>query len=197
MQNFFKGIWLLSLFILSACNNAHNKQAQPINTAEETPPYFPVTDFLLGQLNEIDSMPVTPVKITIAGLKNDSVWLTKKDIRTFAIPFLSPVIDSDFIQKFYAGESFMDQTINTVTFSYDAKSILPDSIKLNHWDVYIDPQKNTVQRIYLVKNNATNGVNVTEQLTWIVNKWCSRRTITQEVNKAPEIKEEIMKWDFE
>ncbi len=197
MQNFFKAAWFLSLFILSACHNTHEKQDQPINIAEEAPPYFPVTDFLLGQLNEIDSMPVTPLKITIAGLKNDSLWLKKKDIRAFATPFLSPVIDSEFIQKFYAGASFMDQTINTVTFSYDAKSALPDSIKLNHWDVYIDPQKNTVQRIYLVKNNVSKGVNVTEQLTWTVNKWCSIRIITQEDNKAPEITEEIMKWDFD
>jgi hypothetical protein len=197
MQNSLAAVSFLVLFTLSACNNVHEKQAQEINTKETQPPYFPVTDFLLGQLNEIDSMPVTPVKITIAENKEDSVWLKKKDIRSFALPFLQPVIDSNFIQQFYTGSSFMDQTINTVTFSYDAKSILPDSIKLNHWDVYIDPQKNTVQRIYLVKNNIVKGVSVTTQFTWTVNKWCSIRTITQLENKSPEIKEEIMKWDFD
>ena len=55
----------------------------------------------------------------------------------------------------------MDQTINAVTFSYDPKTRLPDSIKLNHWDIYIDPQKNTVQRIYMVKEELINGTSVT------------------------------------
>ena len=91
----------------------------------------------------------------------------------------------------------MDQTINAITFSYDAKTKLPDSIKLNHWDVYIDPQKNTVQRIYLVKEETINGESVTTQLTWKVNKWCSIRTIVQQPNKDPQVKEEIMKWDFD
>ncbi len=197
MQNFFRAICFVAFIIFSNCNNTREKQAQPINTTEEKQPYFPVTDFLLGQLNEIDSLPVTPLKIIVAENKSDSVWLKKKDIRTFAIPFLHPVIDSNFIQKFYTGVSFMDQTINTVTFSYDAKPALPDSIKLNHWDVYINPQKNTVQRIYLVKNDVINGTDVTEQLTWEVNKWYSIRTITQRKDKEPEIKEEIMKWDFD
>ena len=91
----------------------------------------------------------------------------------------------------------MDQTINAVTFSFDAKMKLPDSIKLNHWDVYIDPQKNTVQRIYMVKEDIVNGANITTQLTWKADKWCSIRTIMQQPGKDPQVKEEIMKWNFD
>ena len=125
------------------------------------------------------------------------MWLKKEDIRKFAIPFLHPVIDSISMRNYFTEKSFMDQTINAITFSYDAKMKLPDSIKLNHWDVYIDPQKNNVQRIYLVKEETINGESVTTQLTWKVNKWCSIRTIMQQPNKAAQVKDEIMKWDFD
>ena len=98
--------------------------------------------------------------------------------------------------KYFVGKSFLDQTINAFTFSYDAKTKLPDSIKLIHWDVYVDPQKNDIQRVYMVKDENIDAAHVTTQLTWQSNKWFSVRTITQPPGKEPEVKEEILKWDF-
>jgi len=157
MQKLFKAIYLGSLFFLCACHNKETKQDQSVNNIEEAQSFFPVTEFLLGQLTEIDSLPVTPLKIIIDNDKRDSTWLKKSDIRTFAIPFLSPLIDSISLRDLFAEKSFMDQTINAVTLSYDPVKKLPDSMKLNHWDVYIDPQKGTVQRVYMVKEEIING----------------------------------------
>jgi hypothetical protein len=187
----------MSILFLTACHNV-KKEVVPANSTKEVQSFFPVTDFLLGQLHETDSLPITPVKITVAGDKRDSVWLKKEDIRIFASPFLQPVIDSATLSNYFTEKSFLDQTINAVTFSYDAKNKVPDSIKLNHWDVYVDPQKNTVERIYLVKEEETaDDKSITTQLTWKVNKWCSIRTIVQQQNKKPVVKEEIMKWNFD
>lgn len=203
MQKFFRIIYLISFFFLCSCHNkekskAHNlNQIQNIDSVQEAQFFFPVTEFLLGQLKEIDSLPVTPLKIINANDKRDSIWLKRNDIRTFAKPFLSPIIDSNTMQNFFEEKSFLDQTINAVTLSYDPVKRLPDSVKLNHWDVYIDPQKNTVQRIYMVKEEVINETTITTQLTWQVNKWCSIRTIEQQPKMAPQVKEEIMKWDLE
>ncbi len=186
----------LFLFFI-ACNNNQEKDVSQGNDVEEKQSFFPVTQFLLGQLNEIEGMPITPVKISLSGNKKDSAWKKKEDIRSFAAPFLRPVIDSASMQKYFTEKSFLDQTINALTLSYDLKSTIPDSIKLNHWDVYIDPQKGTVQRIFLVKNEVLNGRNITTQLTWKVKQWCSIRKIVQEPKKAAIVTEEIMKWDFE
>jgi hypothetical protein len=197
MQKFMTVMCMVFMLFLFACHTPKVKQADVDKNAEEAQSFFPVTDFLLGQLNITESLPVTPLKITINGNRRDSVWLKKEDIRKFAFPFLHPVIDSVSMQNFFTEKSFMDQTINAVTFSYDAKTKLPDSIKLNHWDVYVDPQKNTVQRIYLVKEEAVNSKSITTQLTWKANKWCSIRTIVQQAGKDPRIEEEILKWDFD
>ena len=99
--------------------------------------------------------------------------------------------------KYFVGKSFLDQTINAFTFSYDAKAKLPDSIKLIHWDVYIDPHKNNVQRIYMIKNDTINSRSVTTQLTWVAGKWFSIRNIINMHDGEPEIREEIFKWDFD
>ena len=197
MQKLFKTIYFLPVILLCACHNKEVKRPQSVSNIEESQPFFPVTDFLLGQLNEIDSMPVTPLKIIIDNGKRDSIWLKKNDIRPFAKPFLNPLIDSISLHQFFAEESFMDQSINAVTLSYDPIKKLPDSIKLTHWDLYIDPQKGTVQRVYIVKEDTVNGATLTTQLTWKANKWCSIRTIEQQSKIPPRIKEEILKWEFD
>ena len=196
MQKFITVFCVINIFFVCSCHTSKEKGGVANkNTEEET--FFPVTDFLLGQLKLTESLPVTPLKITINGTKPDSVWLKKEDIRKFAFPFLHPVIDSISMRNYFTEKSFIDQTINAVTFSYDPKTRLPDSMKLNHWDVYIDPQKSNVQRIYIVKEETINDRIITTQLTWKVNKWCSIRTIIQQPNKDPQVREEIMKWDFD
>jgi len=176
----------------TACSGKTNN-APSTNNSTQTENIFPVTDFLKGQLRILDSMGVTPLKIISANGKTDSVWLKREDIRKNATPFLQPVIDSANMYALFSEKSFLDQTINAFTFSYDPKNRLPDSIKLTHWDVYTDPQTNSIARIYLVKENA----DTTSQLTWLVNKWYSIRTIIQLPNGQPQIKEEKIIWDFD
>ncbi len=195
MQKLFTFLIAGLLIILSACHSKNTDVPAGKNT-KEPQTIFPVTDFLKGQLRQIDSMPVTPLKTVTVNGKTDSAWLKRESIRLFAAPFLIPVIDSLTMAPYFSEKSFLDQTINAVTFSYDASAKLPDSIKLRHWDVYIDPQTGTVQRIYLVKESVENSTNTTTQLTWKTGQWCSIRMIMQKTGKDPEIKEERMIWDF-
>jgi hypothetical protein len=197
MQKIARIISFPILFFLSACHSNELKNASINSETENKQSFFPVTAFILGQLNELESMPITPLKISKTNGKQDSLWLKKENIRSFASPFLRPVIDSVSMEKFFVEKSFLDQTINAITLSYDLKAKAPDSIKLTHWDVYIDPQKGTVERIYLVKEEMIGGANVTSQLTWKVNESCSIRQIFQEQKMAPVIKEALIKWDFD
>ena len=197
MRKFLRVIIFIPILFCSACQENKTKNIPREISSEEPLSFFPVTDFLLGQLSEIDKLPVTPLKIDINGDKRDSIWLKREDVRRLAFPFLHPVIDSASMIKYFVGKSFLDQTINAFTFSYDAKTHLPDSIKLVHWDVYIDPQKNDVQRIYMVKEDKNNTAHTTTQLTWKANKSFSIRTIVQPPGKEPSITEQILKWDFD
>ena len=197
MQKFVVLALFSFIFFAEACNTDDANKATQQVSANKPQSFFPVTNFLLGQLNEIDSMPVTPLKIITKNNKADSVWLTRKDIRIFAQPFLHPMIDSGNLQSFFVEKSFMDQTINAVTLSYDPIKKLPPSMQLTHWDVYIDPQKNTVDRIYMTKQKDSSGINIKTQLTWKVNKWCSIRTIAQQNTMPPQVSEEKLVWNFD
>ncbi|MEO6288368.1 MAG: hypothetical protein ABIO76_00515 [Ginsengibacter sp.] len=196
MQKYVRVLIFLSLVVCSACQQQEQKGIQEEILSEEQTPFLPVTDFILGQLNELDQLPVSPLRISIDGDVRDSVWMKREDMRRLASPFLHPLIDSLSMTKYFIGKSFLDQTINAYTFSYDAKTKLPDSIVLIHWDVYIDPQKNNVQRIYMVKEDTLNAGHVTTQLTWTTGAWFSIRTIVQFPDKEPRMKEELIKWNF-
>jgi hypothetical protein len=197
MQKIFT-FFIFGLIIFSSCHSKEKKSGNStIKNAESVQTFFPVTDYLKGQLYELDSMPVTPLKTVTFNGKTDSEWLKRESIRLFAAPFLTPVIDSVSMSPYFSVKSFLDQTINAFTFSYDPIKQLPDSIKLTHWDVYINPQSSKVERIYLVKENTENGINTTTQLTWKSGQGCTIITITQKPGKEPLIKEEKMKWNFD
>jgi hypothetical protein len=193
MQKLIGAFCISFLFILTGCHSREeNGTSVPVNSTEAVN-IFPVTSFIKAQLKQIDSMAVTPLKITSENGKSDSSWLKREAVRNYAREFLTPVIDSANMSSLFSEKSFLDQTINAFTFSYDPKVKLPGSIKLTHWDVYMNPQTNKIERIYLVKQNA----DTIKQLTWVVNKWYSVRTITKSNSNEPGIKEDKLIWDFD
>jgi len=190
--------WLLFLAVLfSGCTEKKSQTTQSIKTnPKSAQTFFPVTEYINGQLSEVESLPVTPLKIVTQNGKSDSTWMKKENIREFAKPFLYPEIDTANFKELFVQKSFLDQTINAFTFSYDPIDKLPDTLQLRRWDVYIDPKKNTIKRIYLIKEINNNGILQTLQLTWKSNQWCKITYLTEQAGKPPQIKEELMKWDF-
>ena len=187
------------IFFLFGCKEHPSQTTQQnIKDSTEEAAFFPVTEFIRGELAQIDSLPVTPLKIITVDGKEDSIWMKKKDIRDFAYPFLQPKIDTSNFKNLFSQRSFLDQTINAFTFSYDPIAALPDTLQLRRWDVYIDATKNKVKRIYLLKelNEKSAVTNQTIQLTWTAGHWCKITTISEQENKSPKIREEKMIWDF-
>lgn len=190
LKNFF--FLLASAFIIAGCNQKKVTQQQAISQDKNS--FFPVTQYLLGQLSELDSLPVTPLKITSVNGHIDSVWLKKNEIRSFTRAFLEPVIDSISWSKYFTEKSFLDQTINAFTFSYDPVKQLPDSIELKRWDVYVDATTGKVKRVYIVKQNPHEPQIV--QLTWKSGSYCKITTVTEKPGVSPQIKEERVIWNF-
>ncbi|HEY8688368.1 MAG TPA: hypothetical protein VIM07_03975 [Chitinophagaceae bacterium] len=186
-------------FLFVGCKEQQSQTPQQtIKDSIEESAFFPVTEFILGELAQIDSLPVTPLKIITVDGKEDSIWMKKKDIRNFAQTFLHPRIDTSNLKDLFTEKSFLDQTINAFTFSYDPISTLPDTMQLRRWDVYVDATKSKVKRIYIVKgiNEKNAATKQTIQLTWMAGHWCKITTITEQGNTPPKIREEKMIWDF-
>ena len=183
------------LFLLLSCNS-FDKYQKTFSEKRIPLAVFPVTEFLKGQLKEVENSPITPLKTTVLNGHIDSVWTSRDSIRDFAAPFLTPVIDSASLSAYFDGDSFLDQTINSVTLSYAANNKLPQNISLRMIDIYVDPKENTITKVYLLKEKNIGSRNTKVQLTWKTNEWCSIVTITQNNGEKPVIKEEKMTWAF-
>lgn len=195
MRKYVTGHYFMLTIILFSCQTSTSEKEQV--TQGEKVEVFPVTDFLLGQVNEISAMPVTLLRILKKNNHEDSQWIDRDSIRSLAAPFLFPVIDSARFNKKYRAHSFLDQTINAVTFTYDAIKPPPDTFPLMHVDVYIDPESRKVQRIYLIKEKNVAGKTRMQQLTWNTDDGFMIRTIIQDANDSIlRIIEEKVLWKF-
>lgn len=201
MKKYFP-LFIPVLFLLS-CGQQKTTDAAEAGTASDTSSkkenvsFIPVTAILQSQLSALDSIQVTVLQVKTVNKKNDSLWLPAASIKPLLTPFLSPVISEKNMLPFFKESKFDDQSTAAITFTYDPKTALPDSFALRHWDVYFDPEKNAIRRIYLLKNVQENNVPVTQQLTWEMNKWAKIVTIANDKNTtAPVVTETRWVWDL-
>ncbi len=193
--------YLITCFLFISCNQPQEKSAESSHATADslhkkpaTAGYFPVTDYFRGQLAEIRNKGINPLKLTKNKNAVDSSWIKMESLESEFILFLSPEIDSSNMTRLFKESKFLDQTIDAYTFSYDPYGPLPDSMKLMRWDVYINPETNSVSRVYLVKKMENDKM---IQLTWLHGKSSRIVTISNEKEGKSIVETEItIKWDF-
>ncbi|RYD81562.1 MAG: hypothetical protein EOP53_06055 [Sphingobacteriales bacterium] len=187
--------FLLMTGMLFSCNINNSKTIETAEAETEKPDFFPVTNYIKGQIIEIKSSGVNPLKITTAAGKIDSVWLKFEEIDSAFTAFLTPQIDSANMFPYFKESKFLDQTIAAFTFTYEPKKEIPAGIMLKRWDVYINPQNEKVKRIYIEKNTADNKE---MQLSW-QSRGSSKMVLiaTDGAGKQSIEKEELIKWNFD
>ncbi|MEP6675337.1 MAG: hypothetical protein ABJA78_09280 [Ferruginibacter sp.] len=190
--------FIVALYFISSCNNKSGKAQETavtdtVNVPVEKPSFIPVTAYLKGQLLSIREKAINPIRTITSGNKTDSSWLKIEDLNETVAEFLTPVIDSSSMTAFFKEEKFNDQTLNAFTFTYAPKIELPDSITLQHWDVYINPETGNISKIYMVKSK----MDTTLQLTWASDQWFSIRTLINKAGGNTVLeKEEKITWKF-
>lgn len=163
-------IFLLFILSLGSCkeqgkNREDGKNKTGVKDTTAPKDYFPVTDFILGEMQNIRDKGINPIKVS----EGDSSWVKIEDLDKEMAEFLTPAIGKDNMIPLFEETSFMDQTTNSYTFTYDARGPLPDTMPLKHWDVYVEPVKNKVWRVYILKELPGSRI----QLTWESGKRCT------------------------
>lgn len=183
-------------FVIYSCSNSDAPAVKPVqkDTTAEKQKFFPVTSYLKGEIFNIKQSGINPLKYTIINDHTDSVWLKVEALDTAFSEFLRPVIDSTNLITLFTEKSFMDQSIDAITLTYEPSAELPDSMHLKRWDIYIDPKTSNVKRIYMVKEIDQTK---TLQLTWVSRQWCKIVSILTDKNGFSKIeKEEKFILDF-
>ena len=182
------------ILIFTSCISSDSKKTSlPENniSVQKRDSFFPVTSFLKGQIAQLNSLALTPLHTITVNGKTDSLWIKREQLGILLVSFLNPAINETNLIEYFKETSFNDLTLNTITLTYDPIKTLPDSIRLTHWDVYINPETGKIQKIYMVKKFKSKDAFVTEQLTWQTDR---SATITTLINKAG-IKTELLKVD--
>lgn len=185
---------ILCIFYTISCTNPAGKEQVIESSPEQTQGFFPVTNYLRGQIAQIKSKGVNPLKIDSAKGKVDSVWLRIEELDAAFKEFLEPEIDSSSLSHFFQEDKFLDQTLGTYTFTYTPLPSLPADQPLKRWDVYVSQETNTVKSIYMVKQYDTKEL----QLTWVSNSGCKTVSIaTDKSGRQFVAYEQVIKWNFE
>ncbi len=188
--------FLTLLFLLVSCNQEKKENETSLaKAAEEEAVFFPVTDFLKGQLIEIRERGIAPIFYQDKKGKMDSAWIKLDSLEMFVSDFLTPTIDSVSMARYYSVKKFYDQTLGSITLTYEAKKDLSENNPWLSWNVYIDPEKGIVEKIYLVKSVAPNKKLL---LNWSCKTQCSITGIEEDekTNTTNVFRKEIIKWKY-
>lgn len=188
-------IFIIFSFTFLSCHNTDNTKniSESNNNQQEDTVFFPVTDYFNGQLLGIREKGAPPIKYITINKKTDSTWLNLNTLALSFSDFLSPEIDSMKLASYYTMKKFYDQTLNEITLTYEANKQLPDSIPWLSWNVYINPEKGTIDRIYLLKRvSPINNL----QLLWLANKKCKITSIIDKNDTAYVDREINISWDY-
>jgi hypothetical protein len=189
--------YFLGMIMIEGCNNGNKEQSNTAETDSTQVLFFPVTSFIKGQMLQFDSLQLTPLQIVTQQKKVDSNWIKKENMQALLKDFISTEINSSNLLSYFTASKFNDQSTNAITFTYNPKKALPDSISLRHWDVYITPQTGQVRKVYMVKQIQINDSSYTQQLTWETDKSARITTIQNLPDGLSNIvKDEKLIWKF-
>ncbi|MEO7801056.1 MAG: hypothetical protein ABIR81_03610 [Ginsengibacter sp.] len=186
---------LLALSVIFSCSD--KESASKSVFVDTSRSFFPVTEYILGQIHELYSTPVTPLKITTYKGNTDSIWMKPEQTKTFVQNFITPVIDSAKLHNMFKEKSFLDQSINAFTLTYDPIKKLADTFALRGWNIYIDADANKVKRIYIEKNFTQEDASYSQKLTWRSDHYCKIITVNKNDTSSQDIKEEQLIWNFD
>jgi len=147
------------LLLIASCgeNNDQNSIAESAkpNTADqpERPSFFPVTDYLKGQIKLMKTSTINPLLHTKIGNQEDSCQIRIEAIDSVLKDFIEPVIDSVHLSPYFKENKFEDATLALITLSYDAQKTIPENIPWNRWDIYIDPTSGEIKRVFMVRTD--------------------------------------------
>jgi len=184
----------LGALVFTSCHPKQVEADVPGEKVDSSQVFLPVTAFIYTELQDIDSLPITPMKVVTINGKTDSTWSKKEDLKAFARPFLENTIDSVTLGKYFKETSFVDETLDAITFSYDPKAAIPDSMPIRRWDVYLNPKTQEFEKAYIEKEISAGGNRQRLLLTWRAKNSCSITYIDEKTEKV--IKEEKMVWKF-
>jgi len=203
-MKYLLNLFIVPVFFFGSCKNDTAKE--PVSTKAGTTPaedtltgkkegFFPVADYIGGQLKMIDSLQLPLSMAVTINNKTRYAVATDKQLKQWASNFQQPDINDPSLRSQYKETNIADESGPSVTLIYTAiNSTLPVQ-KIN---VFIKPdpvQNDKVTGVYIEKTFSLSDTMVNQKLFWKAGK--SLQVTTEKKVKSGTLPVEQVKitWD--
>jgi hypothetical protein len=164
-MKFFVLAAFIPFLMTGGCSNDKEKRPASDSLTVVKKDYFPVLDFLKGEIAYVDSFPLKIVQFRSAQGHKDSSIIQSAAFGELAKEFLSPALEKQAFEKDFTESSFLDQTSQSLTFTYSTKN---DQIDVQRVDVLASPSLgfDKVKSIYIEKVIRSKDSSVVEKMYW-------------------------------
>ena len=154
---------LIFVCLIASCSQK-NSENSTADKSDADASFFPVGNYLLGDIESIKHQGISPKYIHVKNSISDSTFLQLQQVDSCLSDFLIPLIDSISLSSMAKETKFYDENIESFTLSYDIQNTNFAKTPWRKWDVYINPETQKVDRLFLVKTISDSTI---AQLTWI------------------------------
>jgi thiol:disulfide interchange protein len=160
---------------------------------KEAKDYVDVSSYLKGQLKHIDTMPFAFLKVLQQdSFYTDSQFISKDQVKAIIQPFLAKEIEKEKFEENFKEMSFADETTETITINYEATT---EKSSISRIDIYVNPEKERISQVYLVRHESKGDSAITQQLLWKHNKSFILITSAGKKNETEKTITEKVIWD--
>ena len=179
-----KNCFILLLFSLLFINCKQKNKQQPLNeSATDTANFFPVNDFIISDIKDVEQTPYYIYKITVhENNKRDSSSITNDEFKALANQFLENSITTTARKPFYKQATFHDLSTKSFTITYSATD---PELYVKDVSILLDDETNKLKRVFIHCLKDNDDSTVIEQYSWKagksfqINKSVSRKDGTQ------------------
>jgi hypothetical protein len=182
---------LLLAFGLTACKQSPDKS----NASTEEKNFFPVSAYIESQLHSIDSLQLPVVQFYSGNGREDTTGISMAECRNLAAAFLETDISDPKWKGKYVENSFADQSIPSISFTYATKD---SSLPVKRVDIVLKPdpvQADKVKSVYMEKFYQHGDTLVNEKLFWKADHYYQVISTRQTPNGQPIFTKLKVAWD--
>ncbi|CAN5679541.1 hypothetical protein BH10BAC3_BH10BAC3_02720 [soil metagenome] len=157
------------VFILFSACKQHKQPSSAIQKTDsiKQEALYPFPQYIQSQIAYVDSATLGIEMIVYEnGTKKDSGFITREIFRQLASQFMDPDPNEKKWRSQYEETSFLDLSINTITFSITSKN---EKSPLQVADILLNPDNKQVKYLVLKKREQKNSVLETTNLMWTHN----------------------------
>jgi hypothetical protein len=175
------------VLVLLSCGHSEERKSQ----ADKN--FFPVNAQIIAELRALDSLPLAIFRFRTSGGRSDTAIVTKEVLRDAARMILDADITGGKYRSDYTESVYLDQSINSVTMSYQPVN---ERLPVRKVEVYLNPGNDRMKQAYVESLGAGNGDStVFHKMLWAPGHYYQVTTLTGVPGQPQRVTVEKYSWE--